>query len=116
MSGDCIFCKIAAKEIPSQPVYEDERVIAIPDIQPVAPVHILIIPKKHSANLLEISDKDSGIAGYVMEVVVPRIADSAGLAEDGFRVVVNTKDNGGQTVPHIHWHLLGGRAMKWPPG
>ncbi|HWR38112.1 MAG TPA: histidine triad nucleotide-binding protein [Patescibacteria group bacterium] len=113
--SDCIFCKIAAKEIPSQLVYEDERVIAINDIQPAAPVHILVIPKKHSANIMEIAADDQGIAGYVMEVI-PQIAAQAGLAEEGFRVVVNTKEIGGQTVPHIHWHLLGGRNMKWPPG
>lgn len=111
----CIFCKIAAKEIPAKIVYEDEYIIAFNDIQPVAPVHVLVIPKKHIANLLEITSDDSSLISH-MSVIVPRIAVSLGLANDGFRVVINTKDNGGQTVHHLHWHVLGGRFMTWPPG
>jgi len=115
MPQECIFCKISAKEIPVTAVYEDEHIIAFPDIQPAAPVHVLIIPKKHIANLLEISSEDIMLMGHVL-ATIPKIATKLGLAEDGFRLVVNTKENGGQTVPHLHWHMLGGRFMTWPPG
>jgi histidine triad (HIT) family protein len=112
---DCIFCKIVAKEIPVQPVYEDEDVIAFPDINPQAPVHVLVIPKKHIANLLEATDEDQQLLAKIHSVI-RRLAGELGVANDGFRLVVNTKDNGGQTVHHLHFHLLGGRFMKWPPG
>lgn len=115
MHNDCIFCKIAAKEIPVEACYEDEQLIAFPDVNPAAPVHILLIPKKHIANLLELTAEDSGLFCHLMETV-PKIAKNAGLGEDGFRVVINTKDNGGQTVYHLHIHILGGRFMTWPPG
>jgi histidine triad (HIT) family protein len=114
MQTDCIFCKIAAKEIPVQAVYEDEHVIAFPDINPAAPTHILVIPKQHVANLLEVSP-DSPLVTRLMSVI-PGIADQLGIAEDGFRVVINTKEHAGQTVHHLHVHLLGGRIMTWPPG
>lgn len=114
MHTDCIFCKIAAKEVPVQAIYEDEQVIAFPDINPVAPSHILIIPKRHVANLLEVP-AESPILAHIMSVI-PVIAKQIGVAEDGFRVVINTKDNGGQTVHHLHVHLLAGRFMTWPPG
>ena len=114
MQSDCIFCKIAAKEIPVKAVYEDEQVIAFPDNNPVAPIHILIIPKRHVANLLEIPANDDLLA-HVMNVI-PKIARQLHMDEDGFRVVINTKDNGGQTVHHLHCHLLGGRFLTWPPG
>ncbi|SDF74669.1 histidine triad nucleotide-binding protein [Sporolituus thermophilus] len=115
MQQDCIFCKIAKKEVPVQPVYEDEQIIAFPDINPAAPVHVLVIPKKHIANLLEITPEDRALAGHIM-TVIPQVAARLGVAEDGFRVVINTKDNGGQTVHHLHCHILGGRFMTWPPG
>lgn len=115
MPQECIFCKIAAKEIPVTAIYEDEHIIVFPDIAPVAPIHVLIIPKKHIANLLELSSEDIMLMGHVLSTV-PKIATQLGLAEDGFRLVVNTKDDGGQTVPHLHWHMLGGRMMNWPPG
>lgn len=115
MQQDCIFCKMIAKEIPVTPVYEDEYILAFPDIKPAAPVHVLVIPKKHIANILEFSAKDGSLAGHIM-TTIPRIAEKLGLAQDGFRLVVNTKDNGGQTVPHLHFHILGGRFMTWPPG
>ncbi len=115
MNQDCIFCKIAAKQIPSQIIYEDEYILAFPDIQPQAPVHFLVIPKKHIESLLEAQPEDSELFGHVMSIL-PEIARQANLAEDGFRVVINTKHNGGQTVPHLHWHILGGRFMTWPPG
>ncbi|HEY3424141.1 MAG TPA: histidine triad nucleotide-binding protein [Negativicutes bacterium] len=115
MQQDCIFCKIAAKEIPAVAVYEDEHLLAFPDINPAAPVHVLVIPKKHITNLLEIAPADISLLGHIM-ATIPQIAASLGLAEDGFRLVVNTKNNGGQTVHHLHWHILGGRFMTWPPG
>lgn len=115
MQQDCIFCKIAAKEIPVTPIYEDEHIIAFPDIKPAAPVHVLVIPKKHIANLLEISSADVSLVGHIV-ATIPVIAEKVGVAQDGFRLVVNTKDNGGQTVHHLHWHILGGRFMTWPPG
>ena len=90
-------------------------IIAFPDINPAAPIHVLVIPKKHIANLLEVQPEDESLVAHIM-MTVPKIAAKLGLAEDGFRLVVNTKDNGGQTVKHLHWHLLGGRFMTWPPG
>lgn len=115
MQQDCIFCKIAAKELPAKVIYEDEFMIAFPDINPAAPVHALVIPKKHINNLLEIKPEDINLVAHIMETI-PQIATQLGLADDGFRLVVNTKDNGGQTVKHLHWHILGGRFMTWPPG
>ena len=115
MPQKCIFCKISAKEIPVTAIYEDEHIIVFPDISPVAPVHVLIIPKKHIANLLEISSEDIMLMGHVL-ATIPKIATELDLDKDGFRLVVNTKENGGQTVPHLHWHMLGGRIMNWPPG
>lgn len=115
MQQDCIFCKIAAKTIPVNAIYEDEQLIAFPDINPVAPVHVLIIPKKHIANILEATSDDAELLGHIM-ATIPKIAAIAGVAEDGFRTVINTKDNGGQTVYHLHFHILGGRFMTWPPG
>lgn len=115
MQQDCIFCKIAAKEIPVQPIYEDEQLIAFPDINPAAPVHVLIIPKKHIASILEIEPEDQIVMGQMLSAI-KRTAEQVGLADEGFRVVMNTKENGGQTVHHLHCHILGGRAMTWPPG
>lgn len=115
MQQDCIFCKIAAKTIPVNAVYEDEQLIAFPDINPVAPVHLLVIPKKHIANILDAKPEDTALLGHIM-ATIPKIAAIAGLSEDGFRTVINTKDNGGQTVYHLHFHILGGRFMTWPPG
>ncbi|MDU4959813.1 MAG: histidine triad nucleotide-binding protein [Sporomusaceae bacterium] len=111
---DCIFCKIAAKEISAQLIYEDEHVVAFPDISPVAPSHILIVPKQHVPSILELS-ADSPLPAGLMRAI-PLVAAKMGLSESGFRAVINTKEDGGQTVPHLHVHLLGGRAMKWPPG
>lgn len=115
MPQDCIFCKIVAKEIPAQAVYEDEFMVAFKDINPASPVHVLVIPKKHIANLLELTPEDGGLIAHIM-LTIKKIAAQLGLADDGFRLVVNTKDNGGQTVNHLHWHILGGRFMTWPPG
>ena len=112
--SDCIFCKIANKEINSNLVYEDESVVAFRDLNPQAPQHILIVPKKHVANITELDDKE--LAAHIFTEVVPKIAKEVGVAENGFRLVINTGDEGGQTVNHLHIHLIGGRKMTWPPG
>ena len=115
MSQDCIFCKIVKKEIPAQIVYEDDLILAFSDISPVAPVHILIIPKKHIANLLELDSSDSSLLTHI-HLKIAEIAKLQNIADSGFRVVTNTNDEGGQTVKHLHWHILGKRFMQWPPG
>ncbi|MEZ5313499.1 MAG: histidine triad nucleotide-binding protein [Thermoanaerobaculia bacterium] len=115
MSDDCLFCRIAAGEIPSQRVFEDEEIVAFRDIAPQAPVHLLVIPRRHFANLLEAAAGDARLTGRLLEVAAT-LAREHGLADNGFRVVFNTLADGGQTVPHIHLHLLGGRALSWPPG
>lgn len=112
---DCIFCKIVKGEIPSQKVYEDEKILAFRDITPQAPVHILIIPKKHLSNILEISSEDQSLLGSIQEAVV-RITQQEGIDQKGFRLVNNCGVEGGQTVNHLHFHLLGGRNLGWPPG
>jgi len=112
--SDCIFCKIANKEINSNLVYEDETVAAFRDLNPQAPQHILIVPKKHVANITELDDKE--LAAHIFTEVVPKIAKEVGVAESGFRLVINTGEEGGQTVNHLHVHLIGGRKMTWPPG
>ncbi|BCV25645.1 histidine triad nucleotide-binding protein [Gelria sp. Kuro-4] len=113
--ADCIFCKIAVKEIPADLIYEDENLVAFNDINPQAPVHFLVVPKKHIVNLLELGPADAGLLAQVHRVIVS-LARKRGIADAGFRVVINTKENGGQTVPHLHFHVLGGRFMDWPPG
>ncbi len=111
---DCIFCKIAKGEIPCNKVYEDENVIAFHDLDPQAPTHVLIIPKTHIGSAMEITEENSGLIGRIYEAAA-KIAGELGL-EQGFRIVNNCGRDGGQTVFHIHFHLLGGRSMKWPPG
>lgn len=113
--NDCLFCQIAAKKIPSQIVFEDDQIMAFKDINPVAPVHILVIPKKHIPSLAETSLEDQQLLGLI-QVQAARIAVQEGIAEPGYRLVANTRDDGGQTVGHLHYHLLGGRSMQWPPG
>ncbi|RJR21295.1 MAG: histidine triad nucleotide-binding protein [Nitrospiraceae bacterium] len=112
---NCLFCKIIAKEIPSKTVYEDETVLAFEDITPQAPVHILIIPKKHISTILEIDKDDHELIGHMFEVA-NTLAKEKKVAERGFRLVMNCNRESGQTVFHIHLHLLAGRAMHWPPG
>lgn len=112
--SDCIFCRIAAKQLPSDIVYEDDAVVAFRDINPQAPVHLLVIPRRHVANVLEVAD-DTALIGGIHRVIA-RLAADHGLRDHGFRVVVNTGAHGGQTVDHLHYHLLGGRSMQWPPG
>ena len=112
---DCLFCKIIAGEIPSAKVYEDDLVFAFRDIDPKAPTHILIIPKKHIASVNEINDENCAIVGHIFKVAA-EIAKNEGVAEDGYRIVTNIGENGGQTVKHLHYHMLGGRSLQWPPG
>jgi len=114
--SDCIFCKIAAGEIPAQKVFEDELVVAFKDLSPKAPVHVLIIPKKHVAGVNNLTADDKNFVAHIFVDVVPKLAAELGIADGGFRLVVNTGDDGGQTVHHLHVHLLGGRKMTWPPG
>ncbi len=109
--SDCIFCKIVAGEIPSERVYEDDKVIVINDLNPGAPVHVLIIPKEHSENILTASPE---VLTHVQKIL-PEITKTLGILEKGFRVVVNTGAEGGQTVPHLHFHVLGGKELGWPP-
>ena len=116
MAEDCIFCKIANKEIPSTIVYEDDCVIAFKDLEPQAPEHVLVIPKKHYDSVLALGKDGKEVAGHIVAEVVPQIAEKLGIAKDGFRLVANTGDAGGQTVKHLHFHVLGGRSMQWPPG
>ena len=112
---DCLFCKIIKGEIPSSKVYEDELVFAFRDIEPQAPVHILIIPKQHIASANELNEENSAIVGHIFNVAA-KIAKSEGIAEGGYRIVNNCGADGGQTVGHLHFHMLGGRSLAWPPG
>jgi len=113
--SDCLFCKIAAKNIPSKVIYEDEMLIAIEDINPSAPVHVLLIPKKHIASLHDTGDADKSLLGHI-QLIAAQIAREQNIATDGYRLVNNCGIMGGQEVMHLHYHLLGGREMLWPPG
>lgn len=112
---DCIFCKIAAGEIPADKVFEDDAVIAFRDLNPQAPSHVLVIPRKHIATLNDLEPEDEVTVGR-MYSAVKAIAAEEGFADSGYRVVVNCNEAGGQAVFHVHLHLLGGRMMHWPPG
>ena len=111
----CVFCKIIRGEIPSKKVFEDEQLLVIEDITPQAPLHLLFIPKKHFANCLDMSDQNDGVVGYVFRKA-GEIALQKGVAESGFRLVQNNGAGVGQSVFHIHFHLLAGRDFTWPPG
>lgn len=111
---DCLFCKIINKEIPAEIIYEDEHVIAFNDISPQAPTHALIIPRKHIATLNDISAVDIEVVGHMVKTAAT-IAKQLGIDESGYRTVFNCNSDGGQTVYHIHLHLLGGKPMGWPP-
>ncbi|RCX13786.1 histidine triad (HIT) family protein [Anaerobacterium chartisolvens] len=108
---DCIFCKIINRELPSTVVYEDDRVMAFKDINPEAPVHVLIVPKEH---IKDLNDVDSGSAGYIVDIhmAAKKIAQKLGIAESGYRLINNCGEDGGQTVFHIHYHLVGGRKLS----
>jgi len=112
---NCLFCRMISGEIPVKKVYEDEQLIAIEDIAPVAPVHLLLIPKKHTVNTLDLSPEDSVLVGQVFQVAA-KLARELGVAEHGFRIVNNNNAGAGQSVFHLHFHLLGGRSFHWPPG
>lgn len=112
---DCLFCKIIAGDIPSAKVYEDDLVYAFRDIEPQAPVHILIIPKEHISSANELTDENASIVGHIFAVAA-KIAKDEGIADGGYRIVNNCGDDGGQTVKHLHFHMLGGRSLAWPPG
>lgn len=107
---DCIFCKIINKEIPSKIVYEDEKVIAFNDTNPAAPIHILVIPKKHIPTLLDVSEEDKTLISYIYEVI-NKIAREKGFSDDGFRVIVNCGKDSGQEVMHLHFHVLAGKKL-----
>lgn len=114
MLTDNIFLKIAEKKIPADIVYEDDQCLAFRDINPQAPVHVLIIPKRVIPTHADLADGDRDLLGH-LHLVAAKLARQLGL-DDGYRLVINCKDRGGQTVPHLHVHLLGGRGMGWPPG
>jgi histidine triad (HIT) family protein len=112
---DCLFCRIVRHEIPSSIVYEDDRVLAFNDINAQAPTHVLVVPKRHIASLNDLGPDDDGIVGEVVRRAAA-IAKERGISAGGYRTVFNTNRDAGQTVFHLHLHLLGGRAMAWPPG
>jgi len=112
---NCLFCKIINGDIAAKKVYENEHIIAFNDINPKAPVHILVIPKKHIRSINELNSSDINLAGEII-LAAKKIAKDQGVDSKGFRVVFNTNDDGGQTVYHIHMHIMGGRQMQWPPG
>lgn len=113
--NDCLFCKIISGDIPSVKVYEDEYVYAFNDIEPQAPIHIIIIPKVHIASGNELNDENASVVGHIFAVAA-KIAKDMGFADNGWRIVNNCGEDGGQTVGHLHFHLLAGRNLQWPPG
>lgn len=113
--ADTIFGKIIRKEIPAKIVYEDEQCLAFHDVSPQAPVHVLVIPKKPIESLAQLETSDAGLLGHIW-IVISQVAKSLDLADAGYRVVVNCGRDGGQSVDHLHFHILGGRSLKWPPG
>ncbi len=112
---DCLFCKVAREEIPAKIIFRDDKVVAFDDIYPQAPHHKLIIPLKHIATLNELQAKDNELIGHMVQIA-KKLAKDLNIAEDGYRLVLNCNPGAGQTVFHIHMHLLGGRQMTWPPG
>jgi|TARA_B100001142_G_C14139833_1_gene580233 histidine triad (HIT) family protein len=115
MSEDCLFCKLISGEIPATEVYRDDDIFAFEDINPIAPTHILVIPIKHLSDIKSANEDDQELIGKML-LIANQIATEKGLAEDGFRYVINTGKNGGQTVYHLHLHIIGGRSLSWPPG
>lgn len=112
---DCLFCKIRDGEIPSETVYENDDILAFKDVNPHSPTHILIVPRKHIATINDLEDDDAEIMGKMM-LAAQDISSFEGIAEAGYRLVINCNADAGQTVYHIHMHLMGGRNMAWPPG
>ena len=115
MNNDCLFCKISSGSIPSEKIYETDTLIAFNDINPQAPTHILIVPRAHHSTLLDIEDNDHEVMGSIISVA-NQLATERGLDKSGYRLVVNCGEGAGQSVFHIHFHLLGGRPLQWPPG
>jgi histidine triad (HIT) family protein len=113
--SDCLFCRIINQEIPAGVIYEDEQVVAFRDIRPQAPVHVLIIPRRHVANLEQAQAADAALIGQIA-LVAAELARREGVAASGYRLVANVGPDAGESVPHLHFHLLGGRALAWPPG
>lgn len=112
---DCIFCKLVQGEIPAKIAYEDDQVLAFHDIDPKAPIHLLVIPKRHITTLNDLTEEDAALVGR-LQVTAAKLAKEMGFAEQGYRVVMNCNQDGGQTVWHIHMHVLAGRSLSWPPG
>ncbi|SHH65614.1 histidine triad nucleotide-binding protein [Sporanaerobacter acetigenes] len=113
--NDCIFCKIAHGEIPTDKIYEDDKVIVFNDINPQSPVHFLVIPKEHISSIKEIDENNVSIISHIV-LIIKKIAKEKGLDEKGYRIINNCGEYGGQTVEHLHFHVLGGRQLLWPPG
>ena len=113
--NDCLFCKIIAGDIPGEFVHQDDRCVVIQDINPQAPTHVLVIPLEHMESLDEASQRDEALLGHLLRVAA-RMANDAGHGESGYRTVINTGAGAGQSVFHLHVHVLGGRTMQWPPG
>ncbi len=113
--SDCIFCKIVSNEIPSKKVFEDDLILGFYDINPEAPVHVIIIPKEHVESMVWVTEEHRNLLGHI-HISIKSIAKQLGLNEDGYRIVNNCGKLGGQTVDHLHYHLLGGRQLQWPPG
>ena len=112
---DCLFCRIVSGEIPADTVLQDDEIIAFRDINPQAPVHVLVIPRRHIASAADLGDDDAGLLGRIFGTIA-RVARDEGIVDNGFRVVTNVGRDGGQSVDHLHFHLLGGRRLGWPPG
>lgn len=115
MPADCLFCRIAAKQVPAKIAFENERVLAFEDIAPKAPTHVLVIPREHIASSLDVEPRTHALVGELVEVAA-RLARERGFSDAGYRLVFNTNAAAGQTVFHLHLHLLGGRSFGWPPG
>ncbi|MEB3329062.1 MAG: histidine triad nucleotide-binding protein [Candidatus Sericytochromatia bacterium] len=113
--SDCLFCRLVAGELPAQKVHEDAYTLAFRDLHPQAPTHLLVIPKRHIGGFAELTAADGPLLGH-LAAAANTAAQEAGLAEGGYRVVCNQGRDAGQTVPHLHWHVLGGRPLAWPPG
>ena len=113
--ADCLFCKIAAGDIPSNKLFEDDQLLAFYDIDPQAPVHFLVIPKKHIDSAAVLTEDDAALLGHIYAVIA-QLAAQLGIAENGYRVVTNVGADGGQSVNHLHFHVLAGRSLAWPPG
>jgi histidine triad (HIT) family protein len=112
---ECIFCKIIKGEIPCKKVYEDDSVLCFNDINPEAPVHVLIIPKTHISSINDLKEEHSNLMGHIF-IVAAKLAKELNISDEGYRIVTNCGEKAGQTVPHIHFHMLAGRNLQWPPG